>query len=106
MGPILLSSFSHEFSLPLSNPVIVFLVLLTIVLLVTIILNRIRVPSIIGLIFAGIIIGPFGLNLISNDATMQMFSTIGLMYIMFTAGLELDFNDFRIHQTKVFFLGR
>ncbi|MBZ4656964.1 MAG: hypothetical protein PWQ81_550 [Bacteroidota bacterium] len=105
MGGILLSSFSHEFSLPLSNPVIVFLVLLTIVLLVTIILNRIRVPSIIGLIFAGIIIGPFGLNLISNDATMQMFSTIGLMYIMFTAGLELDFNDFRIHQNKSLLFG-
>ena len=102
---LFITNFSQNFALPLSNPVIVFMVLLLIVLLAPILLNKIHIPSIIGLIISGIIIGPFGLNLIPNDGVMQMFSTIGLMYIMFTAGLELDFNEFRINQNKSLIFG-
>src|SRR5690606_25488965 len=55
----------------------------------------IRVPGIIGLILAGVAIGPHGLNWLENNSAVNLFSTIGLLYIMFIAGLELDMNEFR-----------
>ena len=96
-----LSELSHEFTLPFTNPVLVFTVLLLIVLLAPILLRRINVPSIIGLIVAGVIIGPHGFNLIDNaNAGVEMFSSIGLLYIMFIVGLELDLNEFSEHKNK------
>ncbi|MGB4017405.1 cation:proton antiporter, partial [Petrimonas mucosa] len=89
------SDMTHEFALPFTNPVLIFAVLLAIVLLAPLLLKRFNVPSIIGLIVAGVIIGPFGLNLVDNNHQgVSMFSTIGLLYIMFIAGLELDLNEF------------
>lgn len=96
-----LSDFLHEFTIPFTNPVLVFTVLLLIVLLAPILLRRINVPSIIGLIVAGVIIGPHGLNLIgSANAGVEMFSSIGLLYIMFIVGLELDLNEFAKNKNK------
>lgn len=96
-----LSDFLHEFSVPFTNPVLVFTVLLLIVLMAPILLRRINVPSIIGLIVAGVIIGPHGLNLIgSANAGVEMFSSIGLLYIMFIVGLELDLNEFAKNKNK------
>jgi Kef-type K+ transport system membrane component KefB len=100
--------FEHllaEFHLPLKNPVLVFSLLLFIILLSPILLRRIRVPAIIGLIISGVIIGPHGLGLISAKAmeaegSIKLFSTIGLLYIMFIAGLELDMNEFKKYMNK------
>ncbi len=98
---ILLSLSHNDFTLPIDNPVLIFAILLLIVLLAPILLNRINVPSIIGWILAGVIIGPYGLNLIdNNNAGVEMFSTIGLLYIMFIVGLELDFNEFVKNRNK------
>ena len=83
------SILTSDFALPLHDPILVFLVLLSIVLLIPSLFKRINLPSIIGLIIAGILVGPHGFNILSDDAGMEMFSTIGLMYIMFAAGLEL-----------------
>lgn len=95
------AEIQHHFALPFTNPVLIFAVLLFIVLLAPILLKRLNVPSIIGLIVAGVIIGPYGLNWISNShAGMQMFSTIGLLYIMFIAGLELDLGEFKLNRNK------
>jgi len=94
-----LSEIQHEFTLPFSNPVLIFALLLSIVLLVPVLLKRINVPGIIGLIVAGVIIGPHGLNWIDNThAGVEMFSTIGLLYIMFIVGLELDLGEFILHK--------
>ena len=96
-----LSEIQHEFTLPFSNPVLIFAVLLSIILLAPILLKRINVPSIIGLIIAGVIIGPHGLNWIDNThADVEMFSTIGLLYIMFIVGLELDLGEFVLHKDR------
>ncbi|WP_294083524.1 cation:proton antiporter [Proteiniphilum sp. UBA5384] len=96
-----LSEIQHEFTLPFSNPVLIFAVLLSIVLLAPILLKRINVPSIIGLIIAGVIVGPHGLNWIDNThAGVEMFSTIGLLYIMFIVGLELDLGEFVLHKNR------
>jgi len=97
----------HEFQLPLKNPVLVFSLLLFIILLSPILLRKIRIPAIIGLIISGVIIGPHGFGLIGRKAMdsqgyfdIELFSTIGLLYIMFIAGLELDLNEFKKHLKK------
>ena len=95
-----ISDLSHHFQVPFTNPVLVFALLLFIVLLSPILLKRLNVPSIIGLILAGVLIGPHGLNFIQNGETMNMFSTIGLLYIMFIVGLELDLKEFKANQNK------
>ncbi|MDO5522927.1 MAG: cation:proton antiporter [Bacteroidia bacterium] len=101
-----LSDLSHEFALPFTNPVLVFSLLLLIVLLAPMLLKRLNVPSIIGLILAGVIIGPFGLNFIdSGNQGVSMFSTIGLLYIMFIVGLELDLNEFIANKNKSLVFG-
>ncbi|MCW1735958.1 cation:proton antiporter [Anaerorudis cellulosivorans] len=94
-----------DFALPLHDPILVFLVLLAIVLIIPSLFKRINLPSIIGLIIAGILVGPYGFDILSNDSGMEMFSTIGLMYIMFTAGLELDFNEFVANRNKSLIFG-
>src|SRR4051812_25245334 len=94
-----------DFSLPLANPVIIFSLVLFIILFAPILLNRIRVPHIIGLILAGIIIGPFGLNLLLRDSSIVLFGTVGLLYIMFTAGLEIDLDEFRKNRLKSLIFG-
>ena len=95
--------FEHlfrEFSRPLTNPVLVFSLILFIILLAPIILKRINIPSIIGLIISGVLIGPNALNIIEKSSAIELFSTIGLLYIMFIAGLELDMNDFKKNRHK------
>ena len=90
----------EEFHTPLSNPVLVFSLVLLIILLSPILLRRLNIPGIIGLIISGVIIGPHGLNFLARNSAVDLFSTIGLLYIMFIAGLELDLNEFQKHRNK------
>lgn len=85
----------HAFEAPLTNPVLIFSLVLFIILLSPILLRPIKVPGIIGLIISGMIIGPHGLNWLEKNSAVDLFSTIGLLYIMFIAGLELDMNEFK-----------
>lgn len=90
--------FEHiieAFHAPLTNPVLIFSLVLLIILLSPILLRPIKVPGIIGLIISGVIVGPYGLNWLENNSAVNLFSTIGLLYIMFMAGLELDMNEFK-----------
>ena len=89
-----------NFDLPLRNPVIIFSIVLFIILFAPIVFNKIKVPHIIGLILAGIIIGPYGLNLLLRDSSIVLFGTVGLLYIMFTAGLEIDMVEFKKNTVK------
>lgn len=82
-------------NLPLEDPILIFTLILFIILFSPIILNKIRIPHLIGLIIAGVLIGPHGLNLMARDSSIVLFGTVGLLYIMFVAGLEIDLADFR-----------
>ena len=95
-----ISDLTHHFAIPFTNPVLIFALLLFIVLVSPMLLKRLNVPSIIGLIIAGVVIGPHGFNLISDSAGVSMFSSIGLLYIMFIVGLELDLKEFKANQNK------
>ncbi len=96
---------AHEFHLPLQNPVLVFSLILLIILLAPMLLKRVGIPGIIGLILSGVLIGPHSLNLLARNSAVDLFSTIGLLYIMFIAGLELDMNEFRAHRNKSLLFG-
>jgi Kef-type K+ transport system membrane component KefB len=100
---ILLSDL--DFSLPLKNPVIIFSLVLFIILFAPILFNKIKIPHIIGLIAAGIVIGPYGLNLLRRDSSIVLFGTVGLIYIMFIAGLEIDLEEFKKNKYKSLVFG-
>lgn len=94
-----------DFTLPLKNPVIIFSLVLFIILFAPILLNKIKVPHIIGLIIAGVIIGPYGTNLLLRDSSIVLFGTVGLLYIMFLAGLEIDLTEFKKNKYKILVFG-
>ncbi|MGN6402700.1 MAG: cation:proton antiporter, partial [Flavisolibacter sp.] len=94
-----------DFSLPLKNPVIIFSLVLFIILFAPILFNKIKVPHIIGLIIAGVIIGPYGTNLLLRDSSIVLFGTVGLLYIMFLAGLEIDLSEFKKNKYKIIVFG-
>ncbi len=94
-----------EFALPLNNPVLVFSLILLIILLSPIFLKKLNIPGIIGLIISGVIIGPHGLFILEKNSAIDLFSTIGLLYIMFIAGLDLDLKEFKINKNKSLLFG-
>lgn len=100
---ILLNIF--ETSLPLTNPVLKFLLILVIILFAPIILNKIKIPYLLGLIIAGAVIGPNGINLMERDSSIILSGTAGLLYIMFLAGLEIDIADFKRNSKKSLVFG-
>jgi len=97
--------FIHEFQLPLGNPVLIFSLILLIILLSPILLRKLNIPGIIGLIISGVIIGPYGLNILEKNSAVDLFSTIGLLYIMFIAGLDLDMYQFKANRNKSLLFG-
>lgn len=104
MNKNFLEHITHAFETPLQNSVLIFSLILLIILLAPILLRKIKIPGIIGLILSGVLIGPHGLNILAQTDAVKLFSTIGLLYIMFIAGLELDMNEFRKtrHKSAVF----
>ena len=56
-------------------------------------LDKLRVPSIVGMIFAGVLIGPHGFGVLERDTSFELFGKVGLYYIMFLASLEMNLQD-------------
>lgn len=82
-------------TLPLEDPILKSMLVLGIILLAPLLLNKLKIPHLLGLIIAGAVIGPNGLNLILRDSSMELFGMAGILYIMFLSGLELDMKDFK-----------
>jgi Kef-type K+ transport system membrane component KefB len=100
--------FDHitkQFHLPFTNPVLIFSLLLFIILIAPILLGKIKIPGIVGFIIAGILIGPNGFNILKKNSAIELFATIGLLYIMFIAGIELDLAEFKKKKHKSFIFG-
>ncbi len=92
-------------SLPLQDPVLIITVIILVILLSPLVLERFRIPGIAGLLIFGMLIGPNGINLIPESLELSLFSTMGLLYLMFLAGLEIDLIDFIENKGKSFVLG-
>ncbi len=99
------SEIAGKFKLPLTDPILVFSLILLIILFSPILLRKLNIPSIIGLIISGIIIGPHGFNVLEKNDAINLFSTIGLLYIMFIAGLELNLKEFIANRNKSLVFG-
>lgn len=95
----------YDISLPLAHPILRFLVVLVIILFAPILLNKIKIPHILGLIIAGALVGPYGINLLERDSSIVVTGTAGLLYIMFLAGLEIDLAEFRKNSLKSLVFG-
>ncbi|MBW4490458.1 MAG: cation:proton antiporter [Trichocoleus desertorum ATA4-8-CV12] len=78
------------------EPIVSFAVLLTVILTVPILVERFRIPGLVGLLAAGVILGPNGLHLLQKGSeTISLLAEIGLLYLMFVSGLEVDIEEFR-----------
>jgi len=97
---MLLLNIGH-ISFPIEDPILKFLLELIIILAAPLLLNKIKVPHLLGLIIAGAIVGPNGFNILSRDSSVVVTGTTGLLYIMFLAGLEIDMGDFKKTSGKV-----
>ncbi len=73
-----------------SDPTMIFFVVLLIILFAPIIMSKLRIPHIIGMVLAGMLVGPYGLNVLERGSSFEIFGQVGLYYIMFLAGLEMD----------------
>ena len=92
-------------TLPLTDPVLIFSVILFIILLTPVLPHRFKIPDLIGLIIAGAIIGPQGLDIMSRDSSIELFGKVGLLYIMFVAGLEIDLADLKKNYGRSVYFG-
>lgn len=105
MFSLMTMDLAELFSLPVTSPELKFLIILGIILVAPLILDRLRVPHILGLIIAGAMVGEYGFNLLERDSGIVMSGTAGLLYIMFLAGLEIDMNEFIKNRWKSIVFG-
>ena len=94
-----------DFNLPITDPTWIFLLVLLIILFAPMVLGRLRIPHIIGMILAGVMIGEHGFNILARDSSFELFGKVGLYYIMFLAGLEMNMGDFKKNRGKAAVLG-
>ncbi|MEA5583584.1 cation:proton antiporter [Nodularia harveyana UHCC-0300] len=92
-------------STPIKDPVAVFLMILGIMLIAPLLFEKIRLPGIVGLILAGVVVGPNGLGLLARDSTIILLGTVGLLFLMFMAGLETSLNDMKYNADKAVIFG-
>ena len=90
------------FTLPITDPTWIFFLVLCIILLAPMILSKLHIPHLIGMILAGVIIGENGFNLLARDASFELFGKVGIYFIMFLAGLEMDLQSLQRNRVKVF----
>ena len=90
---------------PITDPTLIFFVVLMIILFAPIVMGRLRIPHIIGMVLAGVFVGQYGLNILERDASFEIFGKVGLYYIMFLAGLEMDMEGLKKNKERILVFG-
>ena len=90
---------------PITDPTLIFFVVLLIILLAPIIMGKLRIPHIIGMVLAGVLVGKYGLSILVRDDSFELFGKVGLYYIMFLAGLEMDMEGLKKNMRRVCIFG-
>ncbi len=90
---------------PVTDPTWIFLGVLCIVLFAPLLFNKLRMPHIIGMILAGLLIGPNGLNILERDSSFELFGKVGLYYIMFLASLEVNMQEMKQAKNGAMLMG-
>jgi Kef-type K+ transport system membrane component KefB len=86
--------------MPLSDPVLVFTILISVILIAPLLAERLRVPDLVLLLLAGAVLGPHGSGLLAHSSAITLFGSVGLIYIMFLAGLDIDLHRFSIIRNR------
>ena len=90
---------------PITDSTWIFFIVLLMILLAPMIMTKLRIPHIIGMVLAGVVVGKYGLNILQRDASFELFGQVGLYYIMFLAGLEMDTDGLRKHIRPMLLFG-
>lgn len=90
---------------PLHEPVVVVALALAVFLIAPLLFERLRLPTTVGFIAAGALLGPTGLGWMARDQTIVLLGTVGLLYLMFIAAIEIDLHDFNRHRVRSGFFG-
>ncbi len=96
---------SAMLTFPVTDPMMKFFVVLAIILIAPIVMGKLRIPHIAGMVLAGMLVGPYGLNILAKDGSFDLFAHVGLIYLMFLAGLEMNMGNFRKNRVGTFTLG-
>ncbi len=91
--------------LPITDATWIFFTVLCIILFAPMLMSKLKIPHIIGMVLAGVIVGPYGLNILERDASFGLFGQVGLYYIMFLAGLEMDMEGLKKNYHRMVFFG-
>ena len=91
---------------PITDPTLIFFVVLLIILFAPIIMGKLRIPHIIGMVLAGVLIGKYGLNILERDSSFELFGKVGLYYIMFLAALEMDMEGMKKNKSRLLIMSR
>lgn len=91
--------------LPITDPTMIFFVVLVIILAAPIVMGKLRIPHIVGMVIAGVLVGKYGLNILERDSSFELFGKVGLYYIMFLAGLEMDIEGLKSNGSRVALFG-
>lgn len=90
---------------PITNPTMIFCVVMLIILFAPIIMGKLRIPHIIGMVLAGVVVGRYGFNILERDDSFELFGKVGLLYIMFLAGLEMDMESVKRNSKRFLVFG-
>ena len=106
-----MSIFANKMQTPdiieplIKDPTLIFFVVLLIILFAPIVMSKLRIPHIIGMVLAGVLIGEHGFNLLQRDISFEVFGQVGLYYIMFLAGLEMDLESIKKNSNRLVIFG-
>ena len=90
--------FTHLF--PITNPTLIFFAVMSIILFSPIIMGKLRIPHLIGMVLAGVLLGEYGFDILVRDQSFELFGKVGLYYIMFLASLEMDIESLRKNKQR------
>ena len=90
---------------PITDPVAVFLTILAIMLVAPLLFERLQLPGIVGLILAGVVVGPYGIGLLERGSNIILLGTVGLLFLMFMAGLETSLDDLKDNGDQAIIFG-
>ena len=89
----------------IQSPLLIVTIVLLIILAVPLLCNKVHIPSIIGLIVAGMLIGPYGFGLLERSEPIEELGGLGLLYLMFLSGIEISLSDLQREKYKSMLFG-
>lgn len=90
---------------PITNPTMIFFIVLITILFAPIVMGKLRIPHIIGMVLAGVALGQYGFDILERDSSFELFGRVGLLYIMFLAGIEMDLQGLKKNVSQVGIFG-